>query len=235
MGRVTPLRIPDTSAWLVEALQLTGRWEPIAAPPDRPFTKERANLVRRAIVKRLPNLAARIRVWPYGRIDRAPESLTTLPEELMENLVYTGNPETRAVVRMNVGTGRESVLHHHVHHSPDGFSWGYSGSGPSELARCLLWDVLGYQPDPSLYQDFKAEVIAPLPQGSGWTMPIANIVRWLDARGVKVMTPAAHRFRELLAEQGYELTPKEILDVLTKAESLAAGDACPTCGHVAVK
>lgn len=35
------------------------------------------------------------------------------------------------------------LLAHHVRHSPDGFSWGYAGSGPSELARCLLIDALG--------------------------------------------------------------------------------------------
>lgn len=34
-------------------------------------------------------------------------------------------------------------LTHHAKHSPSGFSWGYAGSGPSELARCLLIDHLG--------------------------------------------------------------------------------------------
>lgn len=34
-------------------------------------------------------------------------------------------------------------LPHIVKHSPTGFSWGYAGSGPSELARCLLIDHLG--------------------------------------------------------------------------------------------
>jgi hypothetical protein len=34
------------------------------------------------------------------------------------------------------------VLHHHVHHSPDGFQWGYGGSGPAETARCLLLAAL---------------------------------------------------------------------------------------------
>ena len=34
-------------------------------------------------------------------------------------------------------------LPHHVRHSPTGFSWGYSGSGPADLARCLLLHALG--------------------------------------------------------------------------------------------
>jgi hypothetical protein len=35
------------------------------------------------------------------------------------------------------------ALRHVVKHSPTGFSWGYDGSGPSDLARCILIDVLG--------------------------------------------------------------------------------------------
>ena len=32
-------------------------------------------------------------------------------------------------------------LPHDVRHSPDGFEYGYAGSGPSELARCILLDM----------------------------------------------------------------------------------------------
>jgi len=35
------------------------------------------------------------------------------------------------------------VLAHVVRHSPSGFAWGYSGSGPADLARSLLIDALG--------------------------------------------------------------------------------------------
>jgi hypothetical protein len=40
------------------------------------------------------------------------------------------------------------LLPHLVKHSPDGFSWGYGGSGPADLARSLLADHLG--PDKAL-------------------------------------------------------------------------------------
>lgn len=50
-------------------------------------------------------------------------------------------------------------------HSPDGFSWGYGGSGPAQLALALL---LHYSKDKYFsaqwYQDFKYQVIASLPQ-----------------------------------------------------------------------
>jgi hypothetical protein len=60
-------------------------------------------------------------------------------------------------------------LKHHVRHSPTGFSWGYGGSGPSDLARCLLIDVFGEgELVERNYQDFKFQVVADWPQDEGW-------------------------------------------------------------------
>lgn len=46
-------------------------------------------------------------------------------------------------------------------HSPDGFAWGYGGSGPSQLALALLLDA-GIETDTAvrLHQDFKADFVA---------------------------------------------------------------------------
>ena len=46
-------------------------------------------------------------------------------------------------------------------HSPDGFEWGYCGSGPAQLALALLLDLTG-NPDLALdhYQDFKFRYVA---------------------------------------------------------------------------
>lgn len=46
-------------------------------------------------------------------------------------------------------------------HSPDGFEWGYGGSGPAQLALALCADIL--QDDErarAVYQDFKFRTIA---------------------------------------------------------------------------
>lgn len=54
-----------------------------------------------------------------------------------------------------------------VNHSPTGFSWGYGGSGPAQLALAVMLETL---PEESMhlwekhYQDFKSDVIARLPQ-----------------------------------------------------------------------
>jgi hypothetical protein len=122
------------------------------------------------------------------------------------------------------------VLAHHVKRSPTGFGWGYRGSGPAELARCLLIAHLGERAwcrgcggsgrqvwsdtedrfvpaagaadvadgetsncldcwgertafGPSLYQRFKEEIVARLPQDEGWTIEGDDIEAWLSARG----------------------------------------------------
>jgi hypothetical protein len=58
-----------------------------------------------------------------------------------------------------------------VDHSPDGFAWGYHGSGPAQLALAILLQE-GYIRDdhPLYYQDFKREVIAFLDGDKEWLM-----------------------------------------------------------------
>jgi hypothetical protein len=53
------------------------------------------------------------------------------------------------------------ALRHLVHHSLDGFEYGYGGSGPSDLARSIIGDFLNHRdPSPAIYQDFKFAFVA---------------------------------------------------------------------------
>ena len=55
-------------------------------------------------------------------------------------------------------------------HSPDGFEWGYSGSGPAQLALALAADVLGDDEAASaVYQRLKRRVVAALPNDA-WVL-----------------------------------------------------------------
>lgn len=45
-------------------------------------------------------------------------------------------------------------------HSPDGFAWGYSGSGPAQLALAIKLKLTG---EAFGYQDFKFKFISTLP------------------------------------------------------------------------
>ena len=64
-------------------------------------------------------------------------------------------------------TGALYPLPHLVRHSPDGYSYGYSGSGPSDLARSIVGDLLGERdPKPSLYRPVVTHIISLL-SGAG--------------------------------------------------------------------
>ena len=91
--------------------------------------------------------------------------------------------------------GDGEVLHplrHHRRHSPDGFSWGYGGSGPMELARCILIDHFGLHSRaqrnhpsfelPVRVGDFLRDVTSQLDQKSDWQLTNVQIERWIQAQ-----------------------------------------------------
>lgn len=69
-------------------------------------------------------------------------------------------------------------------HSPDGFAWGYCGSGPAQLALGILLEVTDEATAEDLYQDFKFSIIAALPnkEGSTWTITSEEVIRWLQRK-----------------------------------------------------
>ena len=69
-------------------------------------------------------------------------------------------------------------------HSPSGFEWGYSGSGPAQLALAILADCLGDDEAWEWYQDFNASVVAGLPY-AGWTLTEEAILETITTFAVK--------------------------------------------------
>ena len=65
-----------------------------------------------------------------------------------------------------------------VRHSPDGFEWGYAGSGPAQLAFALLADATDKQTAHALYMRYKDLQIAALPH-AGWTLSQGEIEEWV--------------------------------------------------------
>lgn len=86
-------------------------------------------------------------------------------------------------VRVVMGKGVEIPLPHIKKHSPDGFEWGYAGSGPAELALAILAYVTGegekMAERPDLYQRFKFDVIAVWPKDVDLFIPFTLIFAWL--------------------------------------------------------
>lgn len=63
-------------------------------------------------------------------------------------------------------------------HSPDGFQWGYGGSGPAQLALALLLDVTGDKELASRWhQQFKWDVVARW--GDEWKITSEQIKEWI--------------------------------------------------------
>ena len=71
-------------------------------------------------------------------------------------------------------------------HSPDGFNWGYGGSGPGQLTLAILLEVTNNEKVALAYShDFKARFIATInSQHTDWELPEEEIIAWLAARGV---------------------------------------------------
>jgi Family of unknown function (DUF6166) len=69
-------------------------------------------------------------------------------------------------------------------HSPAGFSWGYGGSGPAQLAIALLADALGDDDlAVRLHQAFKFRVVGCWPEGQAWSITadqIAAVVNLIE-------------------------------------------------------
>lgn len=64
-------------------------------------------------------------------------------------------------------------------HSPEGFGWGYAGSGPAQLALAILADATDDATALRLYQAFKVERIACLDQRSSWQLDRGDVVAWV--------------------------------------------------------
>lgn len=79
------------------------------------------------------------------------------------------------------GIARASVPHT-VKHSPTGIEWGYMGSGPADLSRSILLRHTTPEEAERLYQRFKRDVIATLPEEGG-RIRAAFVISWLYAHG----------------------------------------------------
>lgn len=65
-----------------------------------------------------------------------------------------------------------------IYHSPDGFEWGYGGSGPADLALNILGAYVEAPEAWRLHQRFKFDVIAKLPREGGVIRP-RDVYDWI--------------------------------------------------------
>ena len=98
--------------------------------------------------------------------------------------IITGDGKTKTVKMNGMELQLEPSLRERFY-SPDGFEWGYLGSGPAQLALAIL---MWYYPTwlaQEYHQAFKSEVISKLPRGKDWSLSDYEVVDWV----VEKMTP----------------------------------------------
>ena len=97
----------------------------------------------------------------------------------------------RAVVSLVGADGRSlaTVDHRLVYHSPDGFEWGYGGSGPSELALNLLACFVPPGEAWRLHQPFKWQFLAGMDKQGG-AIEAGEITKWIRDRWARGDGPA---------------------------------------------
>lgn len=66
-----------------------------------------------------------------------------------------------------------------VKKSPTGFAWGYSGSGPSQLALAILLQFTDDDTARKLFHQFKDEFIAPLPFSQDFVLEV-DVHLWIQ-------------------------------------------------------
>ena len=83
-------------------------------------------------------------------------------------------------------------------HSPTGFEFGYSGSGPAQLSLAVLADALGPERAVELYQKFKAEFVAKA-SSSEFQVTLEAVQDWA-AKQVLPPTDSLDAWSEFLGE-----------------------------------
>lgn len=104
--------------------------------------------------------------------------------------VYIGSYLTRRVTVSKADpTGKKITTHylkstnHLMNHSPDGYYWGYTGSGPAQLALSILQEHFNNDEKAlKYYQDFKFDVIANLNKGRNFTLSNIKIDDWVKTK-----------------------------------------------------
>lgn len=110
-------------------------------------------------------------------------------QKVQDGMVIHGVSETREVLVNGLLLDPADSLEV-FNHSPDGFNWGYAGSGPAQLALALLM-VAGVNKSLAvrLHQTFKMDVISKIPEGEDFRMTVGSVRDWcrINKRKMKQM------------------------------------------------
>jgi hypothetical protein len=123
----------------------------------------------------------------------AEESLSNREDSFHD--IYLNIPITEGIIlKREGGKVYTNVPHAVVRHSPDGYEWGYGGSGPADLALNIVEAVLNligfkgrrltlskgscWDMTQALHQDFKRGFLAAVPKQGG-VVHLKMVVSWI--------------------------------------------------------
>jgi len=103
-------------------------------------------------------------------------------EGMIQITGYRENNRAMVTVRNDGHTAELPVRLDLVNHSPDGFEWGYLGSGPAQLSLAIL-AYITKDDDVALrfYQQFKQDIVSRFDKS--WTLTDKQVTEWLEERG----------------------------------------------------
>ncbi|MFW6118835.1 MAG: DUF6166 domain-containing protein [Planctomycetota bacterium] len=81
--------------------------------------------------------------------------------------------------RVHFAVGGSMPLPHQMRHGPTGFEYGYSGSGPADLALSILRVAVEPERADRWYQAFKWDRIAP-ETGDSWSIKVGTVREWVE-------------------------------------------------------
>lgn len=137
---------------------------------------------------------------------------SVIPKTSSFTALYRGTYEPYTVTCLRSGLALPP-RHDLRNHSPDGFAWGYAGSGPAQLALALVADYTGDDELAlALYQDFKFAWVATREPESSWLLSGEEFERvlgplraaaektWfvMEESGVVLATPACEAPERIL-------------------------------------
>ncbi len=83
-------------------------------------------------------------------------------------------------------------------HSPDGFQWGYGGSGPAQLALAILLDLTDKNRAQRVYHDFKDKYVSHW--GDKWEITDTEIKAWMAKQVSLQCTEKCNALQALFAD-----------------------------------
>lgn len=126
----------------------------------------------------------------------------------------TDNSPSVFVEYSNKATEATAPLKRHYRHSPDGFEWGYGGSGPADLAFAVIRYFYDEKTAEKYYHEFKRDIVSSVPRSvSRFEIDEAFVKKWLDSTKER---------------QSREMEPKNIFNPLL--EGIPTFSNCPICG-----